>query len=255
MSLRKEFALAAYDHFEQLAQRLAAPVTPKPQTKPLLTSPQTLARQSPQPDRLVAIRAARVPLLEAARPLLVALAHMPRQLDVAHALALHGDLAGQVTSFQSVCADARVRQEYIAGVSYTLCTALDEAAGLSARAIGTTVGANLWSERQLAVQFHGDARGGENVFKLVAALTKNPAEHIDLLELLLIVVALGFEGLYRKATNGKRVLDDIRHTLFSTVRSCRGDDVPVAYWNAVESLLWGRVPPGKFADTAQELFQ
>ncbi|MNL46018.1 hypothetical protein D3C87_1687020 [compost metagenome] len=89
----------------------------------------------------------------------------------------------------------------------------------------------------------------------MAALTKNPAEHIDLLELLLILIALGFKGLYRKATNGKRVLDDIRHTLFSTVRSCRGDDVPVAHWNAIESLLWGRVPPGKLAGTVQELFQ
>ena len=180
---------------------------------------------------------------------------MPERLDSELVRALHSNLMSQVTSFQSVCADALIRQEYVAGASYTLCTALDEAAGLAARATDATADADPWTERQLAVQFHGDARGGENVFKLVAALTRNPAEHIDLLELLLIVVALGFEGLYRKATNGKRVLDDIRHTLFSTVRSCRGDDVPVAYWNAVESLLWGRVPPGKFADTAQELFR
>ncbi|MCY1231675.1 type IV/VI secretion system protein, DotU family [compost metagenome] len=255
MPLQQKYTLAAWDYFEQIAQRLAAAAIPKSQPKPLLASLQPLAHRSPQPDRLVAIQAARVPLLEASRPLLLALAHMPEQLDSENAGALHSDLTSQVTSFQSVCADALIRQEYIAGVSYTLCTALDEAAGMAAREIDTTTGANLWDERQLAVQFHGDARGGENVFKLVAALTKNPAEHIDLLELLLIVVALGFEGLYRKATNGKRVLDDIRHTLFSTVRSCRGDDVPVAYWNAVESLLWGRVPPGKFADTAQELFQ
>lgn len=152
---------------------------------------------------------------------------------------------------------ALVRKEYITGASYMLCTSLDEAASWSAWAMETTTtGANTWAGRLLAVQFHGDGRGGENVFKIMANLLKNPAEHIDLLELLLIVVALGFEGMYRKAANGKRALDEIRHALLSTVRSCRGDDVRVAHWNVIERLLWGSMSPSELlTDTAQELFQ
>jgi type VI secretion system protein ImpK len=255
MPLRKEFSLAAYNHFEQTAQRLAAAAAPKPQPKPLLTSEQILSRQSPQPDRLVAVQAARIPLIEAARPLLLALVHMPGQLDAGHAGTLHGDLVREVASFQSVCADAFIRKEYITGASYMLCTALDEAAGLPVWATDATTGVNIWARRMLAVQFHGDSRGGENVFKFMANLLKRPAEHVDLLELLLIVIALGFEGVYRRAINGKRVLDDIRHTLFSTIRSCRGDGMHPAHWNVIESLLWGQVPPGELADTAQALFQ
>lgn len=256
MPLREEFALAAHSHFEQFAQRLVAATTPKPQPKPLLTNEQSLARQSPQPDRLVAIQGARVPLLEAARPLLQALAHVPRQMEETRANTLHNDLERQIASFQSVCVDALIRREYITGASYMLCTALDEAASWSAWSMDATSGANTWAGRLLAVRFHGDGRGGENVFKVMANLLKNPAEHIDLLELLLIVIALGFEGMYRKATNGKRALDEIRHVLSSTVRSCRGDDVRAAHWDAIERLLWGSMPPSELStDTAQELFQ
>lgn len=255
MPLREEFTRAVHDHFEQTALRLAAAAAPKPRPRHLLASERALARQSPQPDRLVAVRAARVPLIEAARPLLLARVHMPGQLDAAHARALHIDLLRQVASFQSVCVDALIRKEHITGASYMLCTALDEAAGLSFRAVDSSKGIDTWAGRLLAVQFHGDGKGGENVFRLMANLLQRPADHLDLLELLLIVIALGFEGSYRQAANGKRVLDDIRHTLFSTVRSCRGDDVHMAHWSAIESLLWERVPPGELAGAAQALFQ
>lgn len=255
MPLREDFTRVAHHHFEDLAQRLVAAATPRLQPKPLLASPQTFARLSPQPDRLVAVRAARVPLIEAARPLLLALARMPEQLDAGHVDALHRELVKQVTTFQSVCGDALVRQEYIAGASYALCTSLDEAAGLSAWSAGCTTGVNIWAQRQLAVQFHGDGRGGQNVFMFMVRLLKNSSQHIDLLELLLIVVALGFEGMYRKASNGKRALDEIRHAVFDAVRSCRGEAVPAAHWNLVESLLWARVPPGGLADTDEELFR
>ncbi|WP_052810768.1 type IVB secretion system protein IcmH/DotU [Variovorax paradoxus] len=255
MPLREEFTLAVHDHFEQRALQLAAAAAPKPWPRHLLASEQALARQSPQPDRLLAVRAARVPLIEAARPLLLAQVHLPRRLDAAHAIALHSDLQREVASFQSVCGDALVRKEYITGASYMLCTALDEAAGLSLRKVGSSSGIDTWAGRLLAVQFHGDGKGGENVFRLMANLLQRPADHLDLLELLLILIALGFEGSYRQAANGKRVLDDIRHTLFSTVRSCRGDGMRVAHWKAIESLLWERVPPGELAGAAQALFQ
>jgi type VI secretion system protein ImpK len=254
MPLRMEFTLAAHRHFELLAQRLAAAAAPKPEPRPLLMSRQILARQSSQPDRLVAVQAARVPLIEAARQLLLALARMPGQLDAGHASALHSDLACQVAGFQSVCVDATVRKEYIIGASYMLCTSLDEAVGRSARAADTSAGVDAGAGRQLAVEFHGDGWGGENVFKMMASLLEDPALHIDLLELLLIVIALGFEGQYRNAINGKRALDQIRHTLFSTVRSCRGD-AQLAHWQLIDNLLWTRVLPGELADSAEELFQ
>lgn len=255
MPLREDFTLAAHNHFEQLAQRLVAAANPEARPQPLLASQQTLARLSPQPDRLVAVRASRVLLIEAARPLLLALVRVPERRGAAQADALHSDLADQVPAFQSVCTDALVRQEYITGASYVLCTALDEAAGLPLRTTGHAEDSGIRVQRQLAVRFHGDGRGGQNVFLFMASLLKNPPEHIDLLELLLIVVALGFEGMYRNASNGKRALDEIRHAVFEAVRSCRGEAVPAAHWNLIENLLWGRLKPGELADAQEELFR
>jgi type VI secretion system protein ImpK len=255
MPLHEAFTLAAHNHFEQLAQRFVAATTPTLRPEPLLANQLALARMSPQPDRLIDVRAARVPLIEAARPLLLPLARMPAQLDAAQADAVHRDLADQVPAFQSVCADALVRPEYITGASYVLCTALDEAAGLPLRTTGHAEDSGIRVQRQLAVRFHGDGRGGQNVFLFMASLLKNPPEHIDLLELLLMVVALGFEGMYRNASNGKRALDEIRHAVFEGVRSCRGEAVPAAHWNLIESLLWGRLKPGELADAQEELFR
>lgn len=254
MPLREAFTLAAHRHFEQIAQRRVAQATPKPRPQPLLPTQPALARLSPQPDRLVSVRAARVPLIEAARPLLMALAHMPTQRDAAQVDALHSHLVYEVTAFQSACADALVRHEYIAGASYALCTALDEAAGLSAWAVDRSSGLDVWARRQLAVQFHGDGRGGRNVFSVVANLLKHPSQHIDLLELLLIVIALGFEGMYRTASNGKRALDEIRHAVLQAVRSCRAEATPVAHWTLIENLLWGRMPPGDMTLDEKGLF-
>ncbi|MEZ2298760.1 type IVB secretion system protein IcmH/DotU [Variovorax sp. RCC_210] len=256
MPLREDFTLAAHNHFEQLAQRLVAAANPEARPQPLLASQQPLARLSPQPDRLVAVRASRVLLIEAARPLLLALVRLPERRGAAQADAVHSDLADQVPAFQSVCTDALVRQEYITGASYVLCTALDEkTAGLPPYVTGRAEEPGIRGQRQLAVRFHGDGRGGQNVFLFMASLLKNPPEHIDLLELLLIVVALGFEGMYRNASNGKRALDEIRHAVFEAVRSCRGEAVPAAHWSLIENLLWGRVKPGELADAQEEMFR
>lgn len=193
--------------------------------------------------------------LDRSRPaLLLGLARMSEQRDAAHLDASHRDLVYQVAAFQSVCGDAFVRQEYIAGASYALCTALDEAAALSSTsATDRLTGRGLPVQPQLGVQFHGDGRGGHNVFLFMANLLKNPTHHIDLLELLLIVIALGFEGMYREAINGKRALDEIRHAVLEAVRTCRGDTVPVAHWSLIERLLWARVKPSELANTKEEL--
>jgi hypothetical protein len=103
MPLLEEVTLTAHRQLDQTAQYLAAAALPEPELKPVLKIRQDLARISLQPDRLMAVRAARVPPLEAARPLLDALAGMPGKPDVRPLDALHDVLLREVVSFQSVC--------------------------------------------------------------------------------------------------------------------------------------------------------
>lgn len=203
--------------------------------------PPTLDAEPSMQSRLVKIKAARNPLLEAAQPLLRALADMPEVLDPEQIDAFHRLLTREVSSFQSLCNSAQVRHEHAVGASYALCTAIDEAAHSTRWGGGAAAsGAGVWAGQQLAVAFHDDARGGDKVFLLIGRLVSGPDEHIDLIELLYFVLGLGFEGRYATAVNGRRQIETIRHRLFSLLNASRAE---VA--NAL-SPEWQGVSVGRF---------
>lgn len=193
-----------------------------PISKPL----QALAPEPSMQSRLAKVRSARNPLLEAAQPLLQALADMPAALDSEQVDIFHGLLTREVICFQSLCDSAQIRHEHTVGASYALCTAIDEAAHSTrwgGAAERDSDGAGVWAGRQLAVAFHDDARGGDKVFLLIGRLVAGPDEHIDLLELLYFVLGLGFEGRYATAGNGRRQIETIRHRLFALLSASRAE--------------------------------
>jgi len=58
----------------------------------------------------------------------------------------------------------------------------------------------VWSRHSLLVTFHNEAWGGEKFFQLLSRLAQNPQEHLDLLELQNVCLALGFEGAIASST-------------------------------------------------------
>lgn len=181
---------------------------------------------APEPSmqvRLLAVTAAKNPLLEAAQPLLRALADMPATLGSEGVTILHQLLEREVASFQSLCGSAQIRHEHAVAASYSLCTALDEAANSTEWGGGKNGEAGIWAGQQLAAKFHGDTKGGDKFFLLVGRLAASPQEHIDLLELMYQVLGLGFEGRFGTATNGRRQLETVRHRLFTLLGTARGE--------------------------------
>jgi len=199
-----------------------------------------LAAEPPQDTRLAAVKAAQNPLLEAAQPLLRALCDMPRELAADRVDVLHRLLLREVSSFQMVCSNAQIRNEHVVAGSYALCTAIDEAANRTPWGGGVGGSTGVWAKQQLAQEFHDDHQGGEKVFLLIGRLAASPQEHIDLLDLLFFILALGFEGRYHAPTNGPRQLETIRHRLYDIVMRARGD-VPRAL-----SPHWKGVGAGRF---------
>ncbi|WP_165967879.1 type VI secretion system protein TssL, long form [Sapientia aquatica] len=175
-------------------------------------------------DRFTAISAARNPLLEAAKPLLLAIATMPKQLnDPIQIEGFRGLLKREIRSFQDICAKANIRREHLITASFCLCTALDEAASSTYWGGSQNLGdVGIWASGLLSESFHQDSHGGKKFFLLVARLSSNPTEHGDLLEVMYHILSLGFEGQYHNDPNGQRQLEATRYHLFTQLSNIHG---------------------------------
>ncbi|EGT4508741.1 type VI secretion system protein TssL [Cronobacter sakazakii] len=168
-------------------------------------------------QRVEKVRAAQIPLLEAALPLLRALSEMPETIPVIAEVELLKDiLRHEITLFSVVCDEADIPWKKMAIVRYCLCTALDEAAH------GTSWGLQSgWSQSNLLNHFEGDNDGGNKFFLLVGRLSASPHEFPDVLEIMLHILGLGFEGRYSIIDDGERQLTRIRQRLLTLLQSTR----------------------------------
>jgi type VI secretion system protein ImpK len=158
------------------------------------------------------------PIVTAASPLLSAVPPLRASLTQVDATALRDTLAEGVRAFERKAHEAGVDQRNIIAARYILCTFIDEAAA------GTPWGGSgAWGRHSLLVMFHNETWGGEKVFQLMAKLAENPAANRDLLELLHVVLALGFEGRYRVIDGGRGQLAQVRERLHSMLRQQRGE--------------------------------
>lgn len=169
------------------------------------------------------------PLLIAANPLLNAIVQIRQLATHADPAQLRQQLIDEIRRFE-VCAQREsLTYETIIGARYCLCTALDEAAAL------TPWGSNsVWSGSGLLVTFHNETWGGEKFFQLLAKLSQNPAEYIQLLELINYCLLLGFEGRYRVSENGRSQLETVKQRLLQLIRSVRGGYTAALSQNAMD---------------------
>lgn len=83
-----------------------------------------------------------------------------------------------------------------------------------------------WSQSNLLNHFEGDNDGGNKFFLLVGRLSMNPTEFADVLEVLLRILGLGFEGRYSIIEDGDRQLSKIRQRLLTLIQSTRNTTPP-----------------------------
>lgn len=185
-------------------------------TQPLQLDPSQNLEQ-----RLREIAAARNPLLEAAKPLLRALADMPDQLDERGMRGWRRVLEEELHTFGHLCDQANLRRDHMLGIRYALCTALDESASIKTWAGGEGHDTGPWSNHALLQTFHQEGDGGQKVFLLIGRLAANPQQHLQPLEVMHHILGLGFEGHYRTQADGRRMLETVRHHLFTLLAENR----------------------------------
>lgn len=127
---------------------------------------------------------------------------------------LHKQLGTEVQNFEKSAQKAGINEKTIFIARYVLCTTIDEFVMTTPWGSGS-----IWGTQSLLSLFHKETRGGERFFQLLKKLSEDPAKNLDLLELLYICLALGFQGKYRVQPNGLNELEGIRENLFHTIRN------------------------------------
>ena len=153
------------------------------------------------------------PLVSAAARLLVLLGKLRTTVQQPDVDALRASTVASLQAFDTKARASGASNESVLAARYVLCTAIDEA--IANTPWGVQIG---WNKQSLLVQFHNETWGGERVFQLLSRLAQDPSKHLDLLELIYSVMALGFEGRYRVVDNGRSQLDGVRARLAEIIR-------------------------------------
>ncbi len=156
------------------------------------------------------------PLVAAAAPLLSAAPRIRAMATHPNAAGLKDALADGVRKFEQQARAEGLPNEQVIAARYIVCTLLDESAA------STPWGSSgVWSNQSLLVQFHNETWGGEKVFQLMSKLAENVPANRNLLELMYVVLAFGFEGRYRVANDGRAQLDSVRTRLAQMLKGTK----------------------------------
>jgi type VI secretion system protein ImpK len=170
------------------------------------------------------------PLVAAAMPLLSAAPRIRHSAQHPNPAGLKEALAEGIRGFEAKARAEGLPNEQVIAGRYILCTLLDESAASTPWG-----GSGAWAAQSLLVQFHNESWGGEKVFALMAKLAENVPANRNLLELLYVCLAFGFEGRYRVVDNGRAQLDGVRARLAQMLRQGQTPDPALSpRWQGAE---------------------
>lgn len=172
-------------------------------------------------------------LLVHASPLLRMVCAVGSMAEVPSPKALAGSWSKGLSELEHTLEKLGRPQAERISVRYALCTFMDE------RAANTPWGGSgNWAAHSLLLQFFSETWGGEKVFALIQKMMRSPAENRDLLELMAIILGLGFKGKYHVETGGELALGQLRTQLFQLVKSS-----PLDPLNPLHPTFWKSKAP------------
>jgi type VI secretion system protein ImpK len=170
------------------------------------------------------------PLEKSASSLLSLLTKLNSSYSQSDPIGLKNRIIKEIEQFQISAQVEGIDPQTLSSARYVLCTVLDEAV------LNTPWGNDCgWSDHSLLSLFHKETKGGERSFHLLKSLAQNPTKNRNLLELIYVCLALGFEGEYRLIEGGKNKLTSIKDWLYQILQKERGiaDPVLSPHWQGV----------------------
>lgn len=136
--------------------------------------------------------------------------------DIEH---LRAGLEAEIRAFEGrALASSDIEQAQIIASRYVLCTAVDEAVSTSLS------GENgEWGRHGLLSTFHNETWGGEKFFQILDRCMQQPARNLYILELMYLLLSLGFEGKFGVRERGPIALEALRDKVYKQIRLLRGE--------------------------------
>ena len=161
------------------------------------------------------------PLVNAASDLLLEIVNLRTRTE-SNLDALRIRLEAEVRGFTAKAIGAGISEVQVNAAQYILCTALDEGVIFSPIADAK----EKWQQQSLLSTFHKDTWGGEVFFDVLNRIMEQPASRLYLLELMYLLLSLGFEGKYRLQERGSLAIESLRDQLYRQIRLLRGEPSP-----------------------------
>lgn len=181
------------------------------------------------------------PLVNAAAPLLLTIVRLRREsgftqssllvsqggprpesdtshIDSMDIESLRTRLEAEIRGFENQALVSDMDQSQVLAARYLLCTAVDEAVTTSR--FGES---GEWSRFALLSTFHNETWGGEKFFQILDRCMQQPARNLYLLELMYLLISLGFEGKFRVLDRGPIAIESLRDKIYRQVRLLRGE--------------------------------
>jgi type VI secretion system protein ImpK len=158
------------------------------------------------------------PLVSAASRLLSNIARLKPHETPDQITSLRVRLCKRINQFKHQALQAAVDANTVDRASYVLCSVADEAVLTSAWGIESN-----WASDSLLHTFHGETSGGITFFQLLEQYMRLAPSHVEILELMYLCLALGFQGRYAATEPGGKELQRLRHDLFQNIQRQRGE--------------------------------
>ncbi|WP_051306990.1 type IVB secretion system protein IcmH/DotU [Desulfomicrobium escambiense] len=127
-------------------------------------------------------------------------------------------LEAEIRGFENIALGCEIDHAQVLAAKYVLCSALDESVSTSPLGAGGD-----WSNQALLATFHNETWGGEKFFQITERCMQQPARNLYLLELIYLLLSLGFEGRYKLQSRGSIELELLRERIYRQVRMLRGE--------------------------------
>jgi type VI secretion system protein ImpK len=190
------------------------------------------AEPAPTGEPIGPLATGQTPLIIAATPLLQLLGRLRNTFNPPDAGELRARSIQAIRDFETAGRAAGIPHEVLHPARYALCASIDDVV------LHTPWGAaSPWVQASLVSTFHQEVVSGEGFFHQLAALKRDPARNLALLELMYLCLSLGYQGQYRLSRQGPAQLDQLREDLYQTIVRLRAayEQGLSPHWQGIEA--------------------